>query len=488
MAAGQDALPPLDSLDLPTVPGSKVELTTRAEHYGTLGPVTANPAVENTTKSIVTADYTERIGNEMARTASGAVQLVQSTSIAYDSNGVSYGDEWLDGLSAETKEKLSWNLASGWRIVPFGQLRGEAIYAQTAQAADAVVFFLAPTSLGIRDDQFTVHGKTSQLNFLLTGPKIGDWQSGGAIIMNFLGQQPLRNQSGPNVINAFGELKNDRWRFAFGRMLDLFGPITASTVNGGQQRAAGNIGIFRGGIHIDRFIQCSDLALCTLSGRISQNTTNDFLLSPTARGVDNGLPNFEGRIGLKVNSPTTDIAPFEIGFSALWGETRAFDPGFIEGDILRAAATEVSTTAGGCIDLQLQSERMGLRGEFWMAQAAGTYFVGILQTLNPSTGNGIRSVGGWAEVYFKATDRITFYSGYGIDDPRNQDLGFYTDPMDPNDFGQRTLNQVAWSSLMFAVTPSVQLAGEISHRETHYLNPIFSEQGMLYHFASTLKY
>lgn len=38
------------------------------------------------------------------------------------------------------------------------------------------------------------------------------------------------------VLNAHGEVKNDYWRFSFGRMFDLFGPINPSTVNMGLER------------------------------------------------------------------------------------------------------------------------------------------------------------------------------------------------------------------------------------------------------------
>ena len=124
-----------------------------------------------------------------------------------------------------------------------------------------------------------------------------------------------------------------------------------------------------------------------------------------------------------------------------------------------------------------------------MGQAAGTYFVGVLQTINPETGRGIRSVGGWGEAYYKLNDCTTLYVGYGIDDPRNQDVGFLTDPsVNPNDPGQRNFNQVVWTSILWDVTSYFQLGFEVSRRETHYHNPVASDEGMLYHFSSTLKY
>ena len=123
-----------------------------------------------------------------------------------------------------------------------------------------------------------------------------------------------------------------------------------------------------------------------------------------------------------------------------------------------------------------------------MAQAAGTYFVAVLQTLNPETGDGIRSIGGWGEIYYKLNDCTTCYVGYGIDDPRNQDVGFLTSGPDPNDPGQRSYNQVAWTTIAWDVTDYFQLGFEVSHRKTHYVNPLVDSDGMVYHFSSALKY
>ena len=69
-----------------------------------------------------------------------------------------------------------------------------------------------------------------------------------------------------------------------------------------------------------------------------------------------------------------------------------------------------------------------------------------------------------------------------------QDLGFLTDPVDPEDPGQRTLNQVAWASMLWDVTDFFQLGFEVSHRKTDYVNPFASTDGMIYHFASSLSY
>lgn len=397
---------------------------------------------------------------------------------------------WFDSMSDEEKKKVSWSLPGGWTIMPFGRVRGEMIYAQSRTLADAVIFFNAPNSLGVDDDAFTIHAKTSMLNFALAGPQVGNFQTGGAILINFLGPQPIRNQSGFNVVNAYGELKNDEWRFAAGRMVDLFSPLNPNTINAGQQRGAGNVGIFRGGFGFDRYVQTYDDVKWTLSGRLTQNTVNDFLIVPTSRGTDNGIPNFEGRVGLELGEEWNGARPVSIGLSALWGETRAFDPAFFNfqsGELtLIGALQNVSTTTGFNIDFQFRGENFGVNGEFWMAQAAGTYFVGALQTLNSSSGQGIRSIGGWIEGYYQPNQCVTINIGAGIDDPRNQDVGFITNAL--NDSGQRTYNSVIWSNVIYDVTSSLQMGFELSYRDTHYLNPNSSSSGFTTHFMSSLSF
>lgn len=392
---------------------------------------------------------------------------------------------WPDVLSEEDKEQLSWNKIGGWRIVPFGKLRGEMIYSAEPQTADAIVIFLNPKSLGVDEDQSTVHAKTSQINFDITGPEFNGWQTGGKIITNFLGQAPLRNQSGLNIINAFGEAKNENWRFAFGRMLDLFGPIAPNTVNGISQRGAGNIGIYRGAIHLDRYVTISDSRKWTFSARASQQNISDYQLIPSVRGKDAGWPNLETRIGLELGSVKNYGRPFEVGVSAVFGEVQAVADQLIYEGIVFPAEDETAQTRGIALDLQLKGETFGIRGEAWWGQAAGTYFVATLQSLNPNTAQAIASKGGWAEIYCNLKPNLTMHLGYGVDDPNNSHLGY----IDPNvNVGQISFNEVAWGNMMWNVTEYFELAFEVSHRRTKYLAEDAANQGMLYHFASTLKF
>jgi len=387
-----------------------------------------------------------------------------------------YCDDCLEGLS--------WN-KGGWRIVPFGRLRGEVIYSSAPYTNDAIIAFLNPNNPGVDEDATSVHAKQSQLNFAITGPGFDGWDVGGLFVMNFMGAQPLRNFSGVNVVMAYGEIKNERWRYAFGRMLDLFGPIHPNTVNQLQQRGAGNIGIYRGVVHFDRYFTISDQQRWTVSGRLSQPDISDYAAVPAINGQNNGWPNIETRVGVELGPTCAWGRPLEIGVSGVIGETQAVLPA-IGGGLILPAADEVSQTRGICLDTQIKSERCGFRSEVWWGRGAGTYFVASLQTINPETDQAIESVGGWGEIYYKISPCLTTHVGYGIDDPKNNDLG-RLDTTTPGP-GQISYNDVAWWNLLYNVTDNFELGFEVSRRQTKFLDPTAANEGWLFHFSSTLNF
>ncbi len=96
----------------------------------------------------------ERNHGPGTQTKTGGVQPASYEAIdacngfpAYDATCPDSGKETCEGLPhlcGVSLEGLSWNKAGGWRIVPYGTLRGEMIYSQQEQAADALIFFLGP--------------------------------------------------------------------------------------------------------------------------------------------------------------------------------------------------------------------------------------------------------------------------------------------------------------------------------------------------------
>ena len=364
--------------------------------------------------------------------------------------------------------------ASPWEIVPFGFLTGEAIAAETSTRSRPFILYL--TEGRAAADQFTVHGQTTALGLKFSGPYVGSLQLGGMILFNFLGDRPALNQSTPFFLRGYGELKNEYWRFTFGQQGDLFSPINPVTVNFGGHKQAGNGGAFRGSIRAERFIHVSDNVQWKLQSAISQQVITDFVVNPSVIGEDNGWPNVEGRIGLGFG-PTAGCARLvEVGVSGVIGEVRE----------ISLTKENVYTSWGLSADAQYKTERSGLGGEFFVGQALGTYNLGIGQSINPTDSEAIRTIGGWSDIWYKLTPCLTMHVGYGIDNPRNGDLGTFT--AGPLTIGQRSRNQVIWANLIWDVSKHFDMAFEVSHRETDYIAPSVSNNGMIYHFRSRIKF
>ena len=390
------------------------------------------------------------------------------------------------GLCQLCEDKLSWNKGS-WSIIPFGFLTGETIATSTGTNARPFILRLLPRAgtdlAGNQLDQsrFTVHGQTTALGLNFSGPSIGSMRLGGMILFNFLGDRPALNQATPFFLRGYGELANDRWRFRFGQQGDLFNPLDPNTVNFGGNKQAGNGGSFRGALRATRFIRPNERVEWTIDAALSQQAVNDFVVDPFVVGTDNGLPNLEGRIGVGLGSVSGGMRPLEMGISGVIGETRSI--GFLQ---------IVSDTWGVSLDARLTGKRMGVRAEFLVGEAIGTYNAGIGQSLNQETLLGIETYAGWAEWWLKLNECVTFHTGYGIDDPRNEDLGVIrADPFDPLSTpiaGQAARNEVFWANLIWDVSKQFDVGFEVAYRETDYIAPSVSNTGMIYHFRARLKF
>jgi hypothetical protein len=384
------------------------------------------------------------------------------------------------------QEGLSWSKAGGWRIVPFGTLDATLVSTSNATVARDFVMFASPKTPPNDKPLFNVHGKASSIGFQIEGPKFGEFQSSGMLYWNFFGATPIDNVAGLFYVLGFGELRNENWRFAFGQNMDLINPRFPTMVNFGMGLGAGNIGFARGQVRAERFFQPRGDDELALQLALSQQVVGDFAFDPVAIGTDNGWPNIEGRIaygtgpiglvpGGMLPAPHR---PFEVGFSGLIGETRA------SGEL----QSVVDTTWAMGADARVQiTEKFGVQGEFFYGQAIGTYVGGVGQSLNITNGRGIRSAGGWGELWYFLCPNLHTHWGYGIDNPLDQDVSAPLPPPAPQ--GQPILrNEFYFANLMWDVTPNLQLAFEVSHYDTEYVAPLVSNDAVVFQSRVQLRF
>ena len=127
-------------------------------------------------------------------------------------------------------------------------------------------------------------------------------------------------------------------------------------------------------------------------------------------------------------------------------------------------------------ELRLETERCGFQGEMFVGQAIGTYNGAIGQSLNPVDGEAIYSVGGFGEFFWKLTPSFTASVGYGIDNPRDRDLGLVNDAL-----GQRARNEKYWINFIWRLSDEWETRFEVSRLETRYIAPSNDSDAMIYH-------
>jgi hypothetical protein len=301
-----------------------------------------------------------------------------------------------------------------------------------------------------------IHARSSYLAAALTGPQIGSFQAGGMAMVFFYNDNVLADQYGILPGQVFGELKNEDWRFAAGLQFDVFNPGSPTMLAFSTLCGSGNTGnAWRGQLRVERFLNpCEDVQWtiqAALSEPIASVITPDFALL----GEDNGWPNVEGRIALGLGPLDAVEAkrPFEMGLSGVVGELRSTP----------LAGTRVVTDVWGAgVDFRWRmSRRFGFTGEVYTGKSLGTYNGGILQNVNAVTLEGIRTSGGWGEVFLNWTPRLHSHVGYGIDDPNDSDLS--TNPADL----QRELNETFFGNLIWDHNQSLRIGFEVTYRETN---------------------
>ena len=368
-------------------------------------------------------------------------------------------------------------LGTNFQVNVFGAVVTDLVFSEPRAVAPGTPFFLlTPSSPGFDEKTVSFHARQSNVGAALTGPSFGGWQSGGLVLVNFFNDALIVDQYGVLPLQAYGELRNDRFRIAAGLQFDVFNPNTPWILPFSLLSASGNSGnAFRGQVRIERFVNVADDVQWT--GQLALSDPVPTTVNPAFRVLeDNGWPNVESRLALGIGQQEMVNGvmrrPFEISLSGVVGQMRTTIPG----------TTQVVTDvwgAGGDFRWKFLPS-LGVAGEIYHGEGLGTYNGGILQNVNEdlvvpanSTYEAIESTGGWLETFVYWTPCLHSHVGYGIDNPEDLDLGL----------GQRSRNSTYFANLIWDVNSSFRLASEFTYRETEYnfATPV-SNEGPGYHF------
>ncbi|MFN7723221.1 MAG: hypothetical protein ACK5ZC_13975 [Pirellulaceae bacterium] len=367
-----------------------------------------------------------------------------------------------------------------------GQLKFSGAISLLAVASDERTFVpwnpffvLPPSAFGLDTNTFELHGRQSNLQFLYEGPNVGSMQLGGLARFYFTNSSLSSDTYGLMPVLAFGELRNERWRFSVGLQPDLFAPRDPAVIPITLLGGAGNAGTFRGQLRVERYFVFSEELQWTWQGAIS-DPISTVLIDATRRTTEaNGWPNIETRLALGLGEKLARAGGrsermLELGVAGLVGQLRNsqnfFDLDEIDPNIPIRSIIDVG---GMSVDGRWNvTDRLGVVAEGYFGQGIGNYAATIFQTFHPHNFQAIRGRGGFLEAFYYLNDQIHVHGGYGVEGAIRRDLA--------NDQGIAR-NSAYFVSLFWDLHRSVQTSFQVDYRQTDLVAFADNDAVVLYH-------
>ena len=362
-----------------------------------------------------------------------------------------------DSYAAGASNTAGWK-QGGFRIVPYGSFWADMIYATERTNPGAFTFFVPSEELQ-GEDAFTIDVRRSRFGFNATGPEIpldGGLQSGGKLEIDFHGDFVLENRAEVLLRHVYWEAKNERQRFLVGQTWDVISPLMPRTLSYSVGWLGGNIGFRRAQFRYERFGDYSKNLAWTLQTSLNQNIVPDFSTDPGIVRESSDSPVLEARAAITLN-PAAGARATTLGVSGHIGKT-----GF---DFLSEGPPPLSLppvddarfeTWSYNIDLSMPiGKRMHFQTEFFRGRNLSPFLGGIGQGVCPCTRSTIDSIGGWADLQFAWSDRLSSTVGYGVDDPKDSDFLF-----------GRTYNQFIFANFLLNLTEAISTGIEVTYWKT----------------------
>ncbi len=380
--------------------------------------------------------------------------------------------------SASGEDGVTVSMMNGKsKLKIFGSLSALTIFSTDRPFAPGLPLFLLPSSpFGLNTNTFDIHARQSNIGATFIGPQ-ANGLTPSATFLAFVANDTLTGDNyGLLPYNAFGELKNEDWRFAAGLQNDVFNPRKPTVVSLASMFTTGNTGSFRSQARVERFLRPSSYSEYTVQFAVSDPIQSVFGSRDLRIQEDNGWPNIEARLSMGVGEFETFTRgrrsrTFELGSSAFVGQIRTTRSILAPPDPQNPVRTVVDCWGWG-VDAAINlTKAIGIQGELFTGAGLGEYNGGIGQTFDATNQESIRSSGGWGEIFAYLTPKIHVHTGYGIDSPLRRS----------GDTFALTENQTYFTNVVWNWTKNVQISNQVDYRRTSYRSPLLDASGYIFY-------
>ena len=358
----------------------------------------------------------------------------------------------------EKVEKGSSHVLSTFKFKPYGFIKLDAAYDDSRTNYGNFVLFIPNESAHKNDNEFNVTARQTRLGLDIIAPDVYDWKAWGRIEFDFYGDGTHHENKADLLLrHAFVELKRGNFSLLAGQTSDLISPLFPNTLNYTVGWSVGNIGYRRPQLratYVYPFKQSTKLIAALAITRTAGTVNEDLDLDLQNDGEDSGSPTVQARLALATKLLTKKYTV--CGISGHYGREE-IDWQLNSSSTGKRQERVKSWSLNGDFDLPL-TERFSIKGEAFVGYNLDDYFGGILQGVNPTTQEVIKTAGGWLQLSYKHSDKWKYYLGFGIDDPKNTDL---SEEM-------RSRNSFYFANVIYTLIPPVNVGLEYSYWETEY--------------------
>jgi hypothetical protein len=285
------------------------------------------------------------------------------------------------------------------------------------------------------------------------------YKTNAYIEFDFYGAAPAANKAQPMLRHAYVKLAAETWELLFGQTWDVISPLNPRTVNYSVLWTQGNIGYRRPQMRFTFKMKPGEKTKLNIAAALSRNIGSDFDGDGFDDGADSGVPTFQGRMGL--SSKMGDEGKLIIGASGHYGQEKYGEDEY----------DTPSWSINGDLAVKF-TKKFAFLGEFFYGANLNQYLGGVAQGVTP-VGGALPSMGGWAMLSVKATDRTELNLGYGFDDPDDKEWEI---PDDSESYTLRDLNSEAFLNLMYGLTNNVSLMFEGAWMQTKYRTQTYGSE------------
>ena len=345
------------------------------------------------------------------------------------------------------------------RLQLYGYVKAEMTYdyQSTEPKSDATFsFFVLPEVNGEKDSQTRLGARESRLGLNLFGPDVGDWKTTGKVEMDFYGSGGTANSYAPRIRLAYMDMAHSSgFSLRAGQDWDTFVELAPRIVNFAYLADVGALGLRRPQARATQEIKFTDTTKIVLKAAIAQTVGQDLDGGGFDDGSDADYPTAQFNVALHQKLWTEKAA--RIAFSGHFGQETLDTT--VSNVVTATDTTDYDTwSAQGSIFLPL-TKCLAVQANVWQGANLDTYYGGIGQGVNTTLGEEVEAAGGFAQLLYDPTDKISVGLGYSVDDPDDEDLNA----------GQRSKNAMYLANVAYKFTAALTGMAEYSQMTTDYL-------------------